>query len=395
MTTMKVLGASGLKESIAGLARFGKFFAGVLFDTYGGILVPEKYFNPEAEPRKKRPLRAGPPEVHHFQTQDGVTLRLTRYKGGTKGPVLMVHGAGVSSLIFSTDLVGTNMLEYLYAHDYDCWLFDFRVSIALPASQQQSNGDQIATLDHPGAVDYVRKATGASTIQAVVHCYGSNTFFMAMLAGMSGVRSIVCSQVAANLISPIDVKLKSALHLPSLLDLFGVKTLTAYVDTNANWKQKLYDELLRLYPLRKGQHNDNPVSHRISFMYGQLYELEQLDQYTFDNLHELFGVANMSLFEHLALMVRHKQVMSHTGEDIYMPHLKRLALPICFISGEKNMTYLPASTQATLDAVIAANGSNWYSRHVIPAYGHIDCIFGKNAALDVYPHVLEHLEKTL
>ncbi|MDX1997885.1 MAG: GMC family oxidoreductase N-terminal domain-containing protein [Thermoanaerobaculia bacterium] len=395
MTTMKVLGATSVKENLEGLARFGTFFAGVLWNAYGGIFVPEKYFDPEAPPRKKRPLRVGAPEVHHFDTSDGVTLRLTRYQGGTKGPVLLVHGAGVSSQIFSTDLVDTNLLEYLYAHGYDCWLLDFRISILLPASQQQSNGDQCATIDHPEAVAYVRKATGAETVQAVVHCYGSNTFFMGMLGGMQGVRSIVCSQVAANLISPLDVKLKSGLHLPQLLDLFGVDSLTAYVDKNADWKSKLYDELLRLYPMRKGQRNDNPVSHRITFMYGQLYQLEQLDQRTFDNLHELFGVSNMQTFEHLALMVRHQQVMSHDGQDVYMPHLDRLALPICFISGELNKTYLPESTQATFDLCVAQNGAELYTRHVIPEYGHIDCIFGKNAVTDVYPHILEHLEKTL
>ena len=88
-------------------------------------------------------------------------LRLTRYRGGAKGPVLLVHGAGVSSGIFSTDLVDTNLLEFLFARGYDCWLFDFRVSIALEASRAQSNGDQIATIDHPEAVAYVLRATGA------------------------------------------------------------------------------------------------------------------------------------------------------------------------------------------------------------------------------------------
>lgn len=394
MTTMRVIGARGHRQRVAALARFGRFFAGVLYDSYGGILSSETYFDPDARPRKKRPLRVGAPEVHHFETSDGVTLRLTRYKGGDKGPLLMVHGAGVSSTIFSTDLIDTNLLEYLYAHGYDCWLFDFRISILLPAAQQKSLGDQIATIDHPEAVNYVRRATGAETVQAMVHCYGSNTFFMAMLAGMQGVRSIVSSQVATDLICGLDVKVKSGLHLPSLLEHFGVDSLTAYVDSNANWRSKLYDELLRLYPIRKGQGNDSPVSHRITFMYGELYRIQQLDQRTFDHLHELFGVSNVATFEHLATMVRKRRVVSDDGEDVYLPHLERLAIPIRFVHGEKNMTYLPKSTKKTLQRLIAANGEDLYSRRVIADYGHIDCIFGKNAVRDVYPHILEHLEKT-
>jgi cholesterol oxidase len=29
---------------------------------------------------------------------------------------------------------------------------------------------------------------------------------------------------------------------------------------------------------------------------------------------------------------------------------------------------------------------------VIPGYGHLDCIFGKNAAADVYPVILRYLD---
>lgn len=35
-----------------------------------------------------------------------------------------------------------------------------------------------------------------------------------------------------------------------------------------------------------------------------------------------------------------------------------------------------------------------HRRHVIPDYGHIDCIFGKNAVKDVYPLILQQLDET-
>ena len=57
---------------------------------------------------------------------------------------MLVHGLGVGSNIFSTDTIQTNLLEYLCKHDYDVWLLDFRVSILLPASKKEWNGDQIA-----------------------------------------------------------------------------------------------------------------------------------------------------------------------------------------------------------------------------------------------------------
>jgi cholesterol oxidase len=47
----------------------------------------------------------------------------------------------------------------------------------------------------------------------------------------------------------------------------------------------------------------------------------------------------------------------------------------------------------TFDLLCAANGSEFYTRHVMDGYGHIDCIFGRDAVRDVYPHILAHLEK--
>lgn len=79
-----------------------------------------------------------------------------------------------------------------------------------------------------------------------------------------------------------------------------------------------------------------------------------------------------------------------------MGHFDRLALPITFIHGAENETFLPKSTELTYNALREANdpdgGKKLYKRHVISNYGHIDCIFGKNAADDVYPLILDHLE---
>ena len=117
MTTMTATNAPNERERIEALVRFGKFFAGISVRAYGGVFAPEKYFNPERRAAQEAAAgcrRAGGPRLRHRGRR---RLRLTRYRGGAKGPLLMVHGAGVSSSsIFSTDLIDTNMLEYLYAH---------------------------------------------------------------------------------------------------------------------------------------------------------------------------------------------------------------------------------------------------------------------------------------
>jgi cholesterol oxidase len=394
MTTLKITNATNTAERLTATARFGAFFSGVLFETYGGLLAKPSVFDPDKPPRKKRSLRVAAPHVHICTTSDGVQLRLTRYRGGEKGPVILSHGLGVSSSIFSLDTIDTNLLEYLFAQGYDVWLLDYRASIDLPASRTQFTADDIAQKDYPAAVEAVRRITSAVTVQMVAHCYGSTTFFMAMLAGLQGVRSAVCSQIATHIVAPAMTRFKVGLHLPEVLQAVGVDSLTAYVDRHADWKNRLFDLALRCYPVDSEERCNSSVCHRITFMYAPLYEHAQLNTLTHETLHETFGIANMRAFEHLALMTKTGHLVTATGDEAYLPHLNRLAIPITFIHGERNACFLPASTEQTYELVRQHNGTGLYRRHVIAGYGHIDCIFGKNAVTDVYPFILQHLEET-
>lgn len=394
LTTMDVRGATSAAQRLEATTRFGKFFAGALFDVYGGVATPLDRFDPAAPARKKRPLRVAAPEIHPFTTDDGVALRLTRYRGGAKGPVILSHGLGVSSRIFATDTIETNLLEFLYAHGYDIWLLDYRASIELPASTGRYTADDIARYDYPAAVAKVREVTASPTAQMVVHCFGSTTFFMAMLAGLEGVRSVVSSQTATHLICPPMTRLKSSLYLPELLDKLGIDSLTAYTDTHANWFNRLYDRVLDAFPDDQEEECNSAVCHRITFIYSLLYEHDQLNRRTHDALHEMFGVAGIEMLEHLGLMVRAGGLRNAEGADVYLPHLERLAVPITFIHGQENACFLPESTARTMELLRQRNGTGLYRRHVIPDYGHIDCIFGKRASHDVFPLILEHLEAT-
>jgi cholesterol oxidase len=308
---------------------------------------------------------------------------------------MLAHGLGVSSRIFTVDTIETNLLEFLVEHGYDAWLLDYRASIDLPSSLSAFSADDVAELDFPAAVAEVLAQTGADSLQVVAHCFGSTTFTMAMLSGLTGVRSAVCSQVGAHLVAPPLTRLKAGLHVPEFLDALGVRSLTADVDDEDGWWGRLYDRALARFPLQAEERCGNPVCHRITFMYSLLYEHDQLNAATHDDaLGELFGIANMRALEHLALMVRRGRVVRSDGADTYLGHLDRLAVPITFIHGAENACYLPESTELTYEALARVNGSSLYRRHVVPRYGHIDCIFGDHAARDVYPLVLDHLERT-
>jgi cholesterol oxidase len=408
MTTLRALRAPDAAAAMAAKARFGRLFAGAVADTYLGIARGAPSVWPPAKRsdaplRPRRPLRLPAPEVHFFATADGATLRLTRHRAGAKGPVMLAHGLGVSSRIFTADTIDTCLAEYLAANGYDVWLLDFRASIDLPAAHGQFSGDEVACFDYPAAVEAVRRATGRSDVQIVAHCFGASTLFMALAAGLANVRSAVFSQIAGHVAPPLANAVRAGLFMPDFLRLLGLDALTTDVSAEPGALERLYDDALRLNPLLQAdQRCASKPCHRISFMYAPLYRHEQLNAATHDALGELFGTANLRSFQHLAGMIRSRRVVAFDGADAYLPEdpvrlagtLANFRFPIRFIHGALNECFLPESTRRTLALLRDANPDIPCDRVEIPGYGHIDCIFGQHAARDVYPHIVAHLDRT-
>ena len=342
----------------------------------------------------RRPLRTGAAEVHPFTTEDGVQLRLTRYQGGTRGPVMLVHCIGVSSRMYSLDTIETNLLEYLYAASFDVWLLDMRLSIDLAAQTRQSSFDEIAKYDFPAAVQHLIEASGARSVQVVAHGIGAQTFSMAMLSGLRGVRSAVCSQVAIHPIPAGLNKLKSRMGLPAQMGLMGVKALHAVPQSHGGWTERLFALGARLQPMAPAEWCDSATCRRISAMYGPLYKHARLSRATHQTLQEQFGQANLRSFRHLVRNLRAGHIVREDGTDSYVARIELMAIPILFLHGAENDCLLPESTRVTRELLSERNGAGLYQRQVIPGYGHVDCIVGEHADRDVYPHILRHLEET-
>ncbi|MCC6784659.1 MAG: alpha/beta fold hydrolase [Planctomycetes bacterium] len=391
VTTMRVEGAP-LGEALAWQSRFGALFLGSLLATHGGVFAPLARRDPRAPARVRRELRLPAPESASVRTGDGVAIELTRFRG--KGsPVLLGHGLGVSSRIFSIDTIGENLAEHLAKAGHDVWLVDLRASVALPSAPVRASADVVARFDWPAAIDHVRRATGRDAIDVLGHCYGSSTLFMSLLAGTGGVRSVIASQIAAHVRTPLLQRLRCGLHLPDVLDALGFATLDADTHLHSSAFEKLFDQFLRLQWVPFDERCNDPVCHRITFLYALLYEHAQLDPATHDALHEMFGIANIDALRHLGAMVRARQLVDADGNDVYLPQRSRLGMPITFIHGSENACFLPESTAETMRWLAEEHDPALHRRHVIPGYGHIDCIFGKDAARDVFPLIAEHLRR--
>ncbi len=391
------------------LVRFVAMFARSIWPFYGGALNELGRFpvSPPSTALRPRPRRrSGDDEAvllcdpagqwHVSEDVPDACSRLIRYRGGDKGPVMLAAGFAMSATSMLTPTIHPNLVELLLDNGYDVWLFDYRAGIDLPSADTQFTVDDIAYLDWPRAVDEVLRVTGAGSVQVFGHCVGSVSLLMALLDGENGmqgkVRSAVCAQFSLH---PMTSKLKileSDLHVGNLLEAVNQQLL--HPDTQRTAGNVVLDLALHAVPLPPGEACELPVCRWINAIFGLTHRHAQLDDPTHKALPDMFGVANIRCLEHLGLMMQKGRAVDAHGRDRYLqrPDLLR-DVPIHFLAGERNYIFHPEGTEKTLAWLKRHNGPQNYTLRVLPDYAHLDALIGRDVAHDVFPDIIEHLDR--
>jgi cholesterol oxidase len=108
----------------------------------------------------------------------------------------------------------------------------------------------------------------------------------------------------------------------------------------------------------------------------------------------MFGVANIRCLEHLGLMMQKGRAVDSHGRDRYLqrPDLLR-DVSIHFLAGEDNYIFHPEGTEKTVTWLRRHNGPQNYTLQVLPGYAHLDALIGRDVAHDVFPDILDHLDR--
>jgi pimeloyl-ACP methyl ester carboxylesterase len=332
-----------------------------------------------------------------FQARDGFTCNLLHVTGATpatRGPVLLVHGAGVRANIFRAP-VHTTVVDALLARGYDVWLENWRASIDLPANHWTL--DQAALYDHPAAVDTVVRETGASSVKAIIHCQGSTSFMMSAVAGLvPKVDVIITNAVSLHPVIP-EVSQKKLRYAVPL-----IRRVTDFLDPQWGLQQPtLVAKLVNLFVQATHHECNNPVCKQVSFTYGTgwpaLWRHENLNEATHDWLMHEFARVPLTFFDQIARCVERGRLISVDGHrelpDDFAAIAPRTDARFAFFAGEKNLCFLPQSQVRTFEH-FERFGRGRHSLHLIPGYGHLDIFMGERAAADVFPRMLHELDRT-
>jgi cholesterol oxidase len=399
--SIKVADVPGRKQGEYRRAFLG-LFAHEMAHIYGGVLDEPGAF-PSA-PRQAPPVRE-PREPDGIWWCDGLRrwhaddrlggdafLRLTRYRAGDKGPVMLATGFGMSSHSFLAPTIEKNLTEFLAECGYDIWLFDYRAGIDLPSAGTEFTIDDIALHDWPTAVRKVLDETGREDLQAFGHCVGSVSLQMAILAGLQGIRAAVCAQFPLHPASSVFNMVKSQIHTADVLGTLGAGGVAP--DTRPSLRDEMLDIALRALPMPAEERCDQAVCRWVNAVYGCTHRHAQLNEATHRAINDMFGFGNIETMEHLSLMLRKGHAVTHTGGMDYFDHPERMAgTRLLLLQGMRNYIFHPAGSFRTWRWLRSQNPQGDYQRKELPGYAHLDAIVGSRAALDVYPSIAQFLDR--
>ncbi len=329
-----------------------------------------------------------------FDTGDDFRLSFTRVFDAVKGPgqpVLLVHGAGVRSNIFSPP--HSNSLDIVLARaGYDVWNLDWRASI-----EHEPNPwtlDDAAMYDYPAAVKKAVAVTGKNRLKAVIHCQGSTSFMLSLVAGLlPEVTTVISNAVSLHPVVPSLSVLKAKIAEPL------VSRLVPYL--NPQWgihAPRGWPKVLDFFVRATHHECNNPVCKFSSFTYGTAFPVLWRHENLSDQIHEWlkgeFAHVPMTFFTQMRKCIKAGYLVT-TGKYKQLPATVVDGPPqtdarVVFLGGELNDCFLSESQARSFD-FMEKHAPGRHAFYELAGYGHLDVFIGKNSPRDIFPLILDEL----
>jgi lysosomal acid lipase/cholesteryl ester hydrolase len=340
--------------------------------------------------------------THYCSTEDGLGLSLLRFtRPGARESVMLIHGLTTSTDMFIMP-EHRNIVTVLLDAGYDVWSFDFRMSNRHSYNMYyfRYTLDDVALYDYKPAVDLVRAEIGDQPLHIICHCLGAASFTMSLFAGIvDGFTSVIANSVALTPRIPLWSHLKLSVS-PRLVELAGFQYL------NPKWSEdpwltpgKLFSKLVDLFH----PECDVPACHMLSLMWGTgwpaLYSHANLADVTHRRGGDLYGPTSMNYYRHVIKMVRaHNTAIKYNDApqyaalpDDYFERAHEVTTPVLFMTGEHNHVFTDSNVEC--HRRLHAMGCTQHELKVFPGYGHQDPFMGKNVAEDIFPDLIDFMQR--
>src|SRR6266704_401496 len=265
------------------------------------------------------------------------------------------------------------------------------------------NMDDIALFDFPPAFDAVRRHSGPNRrIHVICHCLGSVSFMMSLFGKVTtGISSVISNSVSLTPRIPTWSKFKGVMGPFMFEYVLGLEYVNPY------WRREpgfSMGKLLSWGVSAFHRECNVPECHMLSFMWGTgfpaLYRHENLDDVTHRRGGDLYGGVAVHYYRHVMKMVfSDSTAVKYAPEDPkykslpdnYMDYAKDIDTPVLFMTGEQNHVFTDSNIVCyeRLQKIVPCP----HELHVFPNYGHQDVFMGKNCHVDIFPRLVQFLEK--
>ena len=342
--------------------------------------------------------------THPITTEDKLGLSMLRFTRGEAGEaILVIHGLTTSTDMFIQP-EHENLVSYLLDQGFgDVWCLDYRMSNRHPYNlfKHRYTMDDVALYDYPPALAEMRRHIGDRPIHVISHCLGANSFTMALFGKVvTGVSSVIANSVALTPRVPKWSKLKLSLA-PDL-----VENVLGFPYLNPQWGEepglsrgKLFSKAVSLFH----QECDVPACHMLSLMWGTgwpaLYSHENMHPVTHRRGGDLYGATSMNYYRHVVKMLKAGNAVKYDPTnrahdrlpDDYFRYVKEIETPVLFMTGENNKVFADSNIvcHERMERIVPGR----HELHVFPNYGHQDPFMGEHVARDIFPRLVEFIEK--
>ncbi|KAL6005322.1 hypothetical protein ACLOJK_005887 [Asimina triloba] len=344
-----------------------------------------------------------PPYINHeITTDDGVSISCKQWKCNKDAyqsnerrpsPVLMINGHSTESYWLPTE--PTDLVRALLEEGFEPWLIFTRLDPAYAATD--FSFDDIAKFDIPAVLKKIIEVHGPSAkVHLVAHCVGGLQTHIALMGGHISATQI--ASVSCTSSSMFFRVTKSALFkmyiplIPIAIALLGRnKTAPVFSNPNDAIQYRFWRFASKQVP--RYERCTCEECEVFSGIFGNTFWHDNISPTMHQILKEKLPRLPMAAFPQLAKICRAGHIVDAKGQNTYLIHPERMAVPTLYISGGRNLLVTQETSFLANRFMKLHHPGLTHRRVVVDGLGHSDLLIGVESPKKVFPHIISHIKE--
>ncbi|KAK1288100.1 Long-chain-alcohol oxidase FAO1 [Acorus calamus] len=326
--------------------------------------------------------------LHEVRTEDGCVISCRQWMVAQSrcNPVLLLNGHSTESFYLPTE--PRDLIRTLLDEGYETWLLQPRLHPLHPSNDFTI--EDIGKFDIPAVIAKISEFHGPSVkVHVIAHCIGGLAIHIALMGGhisATSIKSLSCtnSSMFFKLTTSSIIKMRLPLIPISMIILGKNKILPILENSKDNLQQRILKSIARLIPRYERCTCDE--CEVFSGIFGNAFWHENVSpsMHWWQNKQYLPRLP-LSGFPHLRKICIAGFIVDSNGENSYLVHPERMALPTLYISGGRSLLVTPDTSHLANKYMRLHQPSFLHKRVVVEGFGHSDLLMGEESYKKVDP----------